>query len=76
MLSVTMQRVAFGLAILSAFTLGLAAVLIAIGIAVVLTASKARFLAGEQRWMKAMPLASAVLVTALGVVMLVQSWKG
>jgi ABC-type nickel/cobalt efflux system permease component RcnA len=76
MLSVTMQRIALGLAILSAFTLGLAAVLISIGIAVVLTASKARFLAGDQKWVKVMPLASAVLVTALGILMLVQSWKG
>ena len=75
MLSVTMQRVALGLAILTAFTLGLAAVLIAIGIAVVMTASKARLLGGEQRWAKAVPLASAVIVTALGVAMLVSALK-
>ncbi len=75
MLSVTMQRIALGLAILLAFTLGLAAVLIAIGIAVVLTASKARFLRSDQPWAKALPIASAVLVIAIGVAMLVQSFK-
>ena len=76
MLSVTMQRVALGLAILGAFTLGLAAVLIAIGVAVVLTASKARLFSGDRRWMRAVPMASALIVTAIGVVMLVHSLKG
>jgi nickel/cobalt exporter len=73
MLAVSLGRVGLGLAILVAFTLGLAAVLIGIGSAMVLAAPAAGRLAGEPAWMKRLPVVSAALVTLLGVVMVVQA---
>jgi len=73
MLAVSLSRVALGPVILLAFTLGLAAVLIAIGSAMVLAGPAAQRLAGESRWVRRLPVASAAVVTALGLVMVVQA---
>jgi ABC-type nickel/cobalt efflux system permease component RcnA len=73
MISVSLRRVALGLAILGAFSLGLAAVLIAIGVAMVLAAPLVSRFTGEGPWLRALPLGSAAVVTGIGFVMLVQA---
>jgi ABC-type nickel/cobalt efflux system permease component RcnA len=73
MLSISIQRVALGLALLASFTLGLAAVLIAIGCAMVLAGPAMTRLSGESGWTKKLPVASAVVVTVLGVLMVVEA---
>jgi ABC-type nickel/cobalt efflux system permease component RcnA len=69
-LAISAQRLWLGLPLLLAFSAGLAAVLVALGIAVV----RARELAGDrfegerfQRVIRLLPIASAVLITGLGL---------
>lgn len=73
MLSVSLGRVALGLLILLAFTLGLAAVLIAIGCAMVMAGPLVSRLTGESRWIRRLPVASAAVVTVVGVLMVLQA---
>ncbi|MCS6951296.1 MAG: hypothetical protein RMK57_10765 [Bryobacterales bacterium] len=73
MLSVSLRRVALGLAILAAFSLGLAAVLIAIGVAMVQAVPLIERFTREGPMLRALPVASAALVTAIGLVMLFQA---
>jgi ABC-type nickel/cobalt efflux system permease component RcnA len=73
MVSIALRRVALGLAVLVSFSLGLAAVIIAIGAAMVVAAPAMRRLTGDAPWLRALPLASAAVVTALGVAMMVQA---
>jgi nickel/cobalt transporter (NicO) family protein len=73
MISISLRRIGLGLAILVSFSIGLAAVLIAIGIAMVLAAPVVSRFTGERAWVRALPVASAVVVTALGMVLMVQS---
>ena len=75
MLSVSLGRIAFGLALLLTFSLGLAAVLIAIGVTIVLAGPAVRKMAGENRFVKMLPVASALVVTTLGMVMMYQSFQ-
>jgi nickel/cobalt transporter (NicO) family protein len=72
--TLALNRVGFGLLLIVAFSIGLAAVLIAIGILMVYAG---RFMArfhGEgpliQRWL---PLASSVVITVLGVGIAIQA---
>ncbi len=76
MLSISIGRVAFGLMILLAFTLGLAAVLIGIGSMMVLAAPAVARLTGESRWLRRLPVASAAVVTVVGLVMVAQTVSG
>ena len=73
LISVSMGRLLFGLAILLAFSLGLAAVLIAIGVAMVMAGPVVQKVTGKSRWMKVLPVASAAVVTVLGVILVVQA---
>jgi nickel/cobalt exporter len=73
LISVSLGRLLFGLAILVAFSLGLAAVLIAIGTAMVLAAPMMKRWTGDNAFIRALPIASAALITVVGVVLLVQS---
>ena len=73
MVSISLHRLAFGLALLVCFSLGLAAVLIAIGIAMVLAGPAMRKVTGEAQWTKKLAVASALVVTLLGVIMVVQA---
>jgi nickel/cobalt transporter (NicO) family protein len=73
--AVSIQRIAFGLALLTAFSVGLAAVLIAIGIAMVYAGPAMRKATGGAPWLKHLPLASALVVTVLGMVMVAQAAK-
>ncbi len=73
MISISLGKLVFGLVILVAFSLGLAAVLIAIGIAMVMAAPALKRITGEAGWMRALPVVSAAVVTVLGVVLVVQA---
>lgn len=73
MLSVSLRRVGLGLAILVSFSVGLAVVLISIGVAMVLAAPAVRRLGGDGPWLRALPVISAAVVTALGAAMTAQA---
>jgi nickel/cobalt exporter len=73
MLSISLQRLVLGLSLLVAFTLGLAAVLIAIGCAMVMAGPAMRKVTGESPWTKRLPVISAAVVTAVGAIMVVEA---
>jgi ABC-type nickel/cobalt efflux system permease component RcnA len=73
MLSVSLRKVALGLGLLAAFSLGLAAVLIAIGCMMVLAGPLMSRVAGESRFTRSLPVVSACVVTVLGIVMVLQA---
>ncbi len=67
-IAIGLNRIVLGLGLIVAFSIGLAAVLIGIGILLVRSRSLVERVGGiGSRWSSAVPLASAVLVTALGV---------
>ena len=70
LISFTINRLVFGLIILVAFSLGLAAVLIAIGVAMVLAGPALGRFAKDGPLMRALPVGSAVIVTTLGLAIL------
>ena len=67
LISFTINRLVFGLIILVAFSLGLAAVLIAIGVAMVLAGPALGRFSKDGTLMRALPVGSAVIVTMLGL---------
>jgi len=73
MLSISLRRVALGMGLLTAFTAGLAAVLITIGCVMVLAGPAVKRVTGESKWMRSLPLVSAGVVTALGIAMVVRA---
>lgn len=73
MISISLRQVGLGLAILVAFSLGLAAVLIAIGVAMVLAGPMMKRVTGDGPVIRALPVISAVVVTILGLVILTQA---
>ena len=73
LLSVSLGRIAFGLALLTAFTLGLAAVLVSIGCAMVLYGAKLRRFSDDSWLIRRIPLLSAAAVTVLGLAMIFQA---
>ena len=70
LISFTINRIALGLGILLAFSLGLAAVLIAIGVAMVLAGPTISRMTKDGPLMRALPVGSAAVVTLLGVAIL------
>ena len=70
LISFTINRLAFGLIILVAFSLGLAAVLIAIGVAMVLAGPAINRFTKDGPLMRVLPVGSAAVVTLLGVAIL------
>ena len=72
--AVAMQRIGFGLLLIVAFSVGLASVLIAVGLLMVYARQFMTRLQGEgpliRRWL---PLTSAAAVTLFGVVMTMQA---
>lgn len=74
MISISLRKIGLGLAVLVAFSLGLAAVLIAIGIAMVMAGPVMARFTGRRGWSRALPVASAAVVTLLGLVLVWQSW--
>ena len=73
MFAISMRRVLFGLALLAAFSLGLATVLIALGVGMVMAGPALQRAFGEPAWLKRLPVFSALLVTALGIVLIAQA---
>lgn len=71
--AIAFHRVWLGLILVTAFSVGLGLLLIAIGVAVVLMGD--RLLQGRQSgWvLTALPLASALIITAIGCVF---TWRG
>jgi nickel/cobalt exporter len=70
LISVTINRLLFGMVILLAFSLGLAAILIAIGVAMVLAGPALNRFSKEGAFLRVLPVGSAALVTLLGVAIL------
>ena len=73
LISFSINRLVFGLVLLTAFTLGLAAVLIAIGVAMVMAGPAMNKLAKDGPLLRILPVASAVIVTLVGVGILYQA---
>ncbi len=71
--AVSLHRVAFGLVMVTAFSVGLGAVLIGIAIAVVLLGDRLDRLGSGTRLGRLLPVLSAVVVTALGLGILARS---
>lgn len=71
MLAINIGRLAFGLLLILTFSLGLAVVLVAIGVAVVRASGEIRkHIGARSPLLLALPLASSVLITILGLWML------
>ena len=70
LISFTLNRLLFGLIILLAFSLGLAAILIAIGVAMVLAGPALQKFSSDGPFVRALPVGSAAVVTLLGVAIL------
>ena len=67
-IAIGLNRVLLGLGLIVSFSFGLAAVLIVIGVLLVRSRGLVERLGGSgSRWSRVLPLASAVLVTALGI---------
>jgi ABC-type nickel/cobalt efflux system permease component RcnA len=65
--ALALHRIAFGLALIVAFSLGLAATITSIGLAAVLTRRAFSRLSIEGRIVRALPAASALVILAIGV---------
>ena len=68
MLAVALHRIAFGLLLLVAFSVGLAAILIAIGVLIVKARPLVERFSGEGRWIQRLPIASTVVIIVVGLV--------
>lgn len=66
LLAVALHRIAFGLVLLVAFSIGLAAILIAIGILIVKARPLVDRFSGDGRWIQRLPIASAVVIIIVG----------
>ncbi len=66
LLAVALHRIAFGLVLLVAFSVGLAAILIAIGILIVKARPLVDRFSGDGRWIQRLPIASAVVIIVVG----------
>jgi len=73
LISISLGRLLFGMAILVAFSLGLAAILIAIGVAMVLAGPVMKRWTGEGPLVRALPVVSAAVITVVGLVLLAQA---
>ncbi|MFA6107890.1 MAG: hypothetical protein WDA75_03885 [Candidatus Latescibacterota bacterium] len=73
LLAVALHRIAFGLLLILTFSLGLAAVLIAIGILMVKARPVVERFSGSGPVVRRLPLVSALVITAVGLVMAVRS---
>ena len=66
LLAVALHRIAFGLLLLVTFSVGLAAVLIAVGVLIVKARPLVERFSGDGRWIQRLPIASAVVIIAVG----------
>lgn len=73
LLAVALHRIAFGLLLILGFSLGLAAVLIAIGVLMVKARPLLERFSGEGRLAQRLPLISSVVIMVVGLVVAVRS---
>ena len=76
LLAVALHRIAFGLLLLLAFSVGLAAVLIAIGVLMVKARPLVDRFSGDSRWIQRLPVVSAVVIIAVGLGITVKTLMG
>ena len=73
--AISLNKLAWGLIILCAFSLGLAAVLVAIGILMVLAKPFIERFTGEGIWLQRLPIISAAVVIVLGAVLVFKAFN-
>jgi nickel/cobalt transporter (NicO) family protein len=73
LMAVSLHKLALGLILLVSFSLGLAAVLIGIGIAMILSGPLLSRFTGTSRATRLLPLGSAVVVTLLGAAIVIKA---
>lgn len=74
--AVAMRRITFGLLLIVAFSLGLAAVLVGIGLILISARDVVRRWRGEGKWLEYLPFLSPLVITPLGVVIALHSLLG
>jgi len=67
LLAVTLNRVALGLAMILAFSVGLAGVLILIGVLTVTASRLVRRFSEDRGWIRKLPIASSAVIMAIGL---------
>ena len=73
LLAVALHRIVFGLTLIISFSLGLAAILIAIGILMVKARPLMERFTGEGRLIRILPVVSSVVIVGVGFAMAVRS---
>ena len=73
--AISLNKLVWGLVILCAFSLGLAAVLVAIGILMVLAKPVIERFTGEGIWLQRLPIISAAVVILLGAVLVFKAFN-
>ena len=74
--AVALQRIAFGLLLIVAFSLGLAAVLVSAGLLLVSARGIVQRWRGESPWLMYLPFLSPLVITPLGLIIAVRSLSG
>ena len=74
--AISLHRVAFGLVLILAFSIGLASVISGIGLVAVGARSTFRRVSFEGRLVRALPAVSALLVLGIGIVMTARALPG
>ena len=73
--AISLGKLVWGLIILSAFSLGLAAVLVAIGILMVMAKPLIERFTGEGVWLQRLPIISAAVVILLGAILVFKAFN-
>jgi ABC-type nickel/cobalt efflux system permease component RcnA len=73
--AISLNKLTWGLIILCAFSLGLAAVLVAIGILMVMAKPVIERFTGEGIWLQRLPIISAAVVILLGAVLVFKAFN-
>jgi ABC-type nickel/cobalt efflux system permease component RcnA len=74
--AVALHRIAFGLLLIVAFSVGLAVVLVGTGLLLVSARGMVQRWSGEGPWLKYLPFLSPLVITPLGLVIAVRSLAG
>jgi ABC-type nickel/cobalt efflux system permease component RcnA len=71
--AIALNRIGYGMALISAFSAGLAAVLVGIGILVVSAQGLLSRLPSGGGWMRKLPVASALVITMIGMLLVARA---
>ena len=74
--AVALQRIAFGMLLIVAFSIGLAAVLVAAGLLLVSARGVMQRWSGGGPWLAYLPFLSPLVMVPLGILLAVQSLRG